>query len=122
MAQNKLIDTFTGIGSTSAGSSITLLSSTPPNSINSLVYLHVLATAAGEQRASWFRVGSVHKSAAGTITVDAEEDVYPRFSTDGIKKADIAVIINGGTIELQATGDVDFGTIDWQATAQVYRS
>lgn len=96
MANSRIIDEVTGIGTTTAGSTVTLISSTPPNDINTLAFAWVLASAAGSERATWLRVGSVHKDSGGTITLDAETDVFPSFSTNGIKHSTIAVIAADG--------------------------
>lgn len=122
MSNSRLIDEVVGIGTTNAGSTVTLISSTPPNDINTLAFAWVLASAAGDERASWLRAGTVHKDSGGTITLDSETDVFPSFSTNGIKHSTIAVVATGGTISLQATGDPAAGDINWQAIVRYFRS
>ena len=122
MTQTRLIDEIAGVGTTNAGSTVTLITATPPNNINSLVFLWVLATAAGNERASWFRTGSIHKDGGGTITIDTEADLSPSFTTNGIKHATIASVISGASIRLDVTGDPDAGDISWQAIARFFRS
>lgn len=122
MANERLISEFVGTGTTTGASTTTLISSTPPNDINSLAFAWVLAKATGDERASWLRAAAVHKSAGGTITVDAETDVLPSFSTNGIKHATIQAVVVGASIELQVTGDGAGPDISWQGVVRFYRS
>lgn len=122
MSQTRLIDEVVGLGSTTGGSTVTLISSTPPNNINTLAFAWVLANATGNERATWFRSGAIHKDGAGVLTLDSEGDVFPSFSTNAIKHATIAVVINVGSIELQATGDPAGPDITWQAIVRYFRS
>lgn len=123
MANERLIDEVVGTGTTTAGSTVTLVASTPPNDINSMGFAWVLATAAGNERANWLRGGAIHKDGSGVITLDAEVDIFPPFSTNGIKHSTIAIVISGGTVQLQATGDAGFaGIINWQAIVRFFRS
>lgn len=123
MSQTKIIDELVGTATTTNGSTATILSSTPPNDINTLAFAWVIASAAGEERAKWVRSGTIRKSGAGVVTLDVEEDLLPMFSTNGIKHSTIAVVISGGTVSLDVTGDPGFvGDIFWQATVKFYRS
>lgn len=124
MSQTRIIDELVGLGSTTGASTVTLISATPPNNINTLGFAWVIANAAGNERATWFRSGAVHKDGAGVLTLDSEGDIFPSFSTNGIKHAAIAVVINGGSIELRATGDGTPGAPDitWQAVVRFFRS
>ena len=107
---------------TGAGSSV-LVSSTPPNGINSFVLAWILARCPTTgDRAQWFRSGYVNKTAGGVLTVDKQEDVVKAYATNGIKQADIDVQISGGTVSILAIGDASQANlIEWQAHVQVTR-
>lgn len=124
MAQTKIIDYVGGTGATVGASTVTLVSSNPPNDINTLALLHVLATCPStDDRAVWFQAAYLHKSALGVFTIDKRSDIVPSFATNGIKHADIdGVIVGGTTVELQATGDAGGPPIAWEAYVYFIRS
>ena len=119
----KIIDFVGGTGSTVAASTTTLITSTPPNSVNTLAIIYVLATCpSSEDRAAWYQVAFAHKSAAGVFTLDKIGDIISAFATNPIKHASIAIVISGGTIELQVTGDASGPPIEWEAYVYYIRS
>lgn len=124
MTQTRLIDEVSGIGTTVGGGTLDIITATPPNGINSLLFAWVLASATGDERASWLRGAAVHKSAGGVVAIDSEVDLIPGFSTNGIKHASIAGVVSGANIILRCTGDATPGApdINWQAVVRFYRS
>ena len=124
MAQERLISEFVGIGATVGGASLDIITSTPPNSISTLLFAWVIARAAGDERAFWLRCAAVNKTGAGVVSIDSETDVLPSFSTNGIKHAAVNGFVSGGSIILRVTGDGTPGApdIDWQAVVRFYRS
>lgn len=124
MAQERLISEFVGIGSTVGGATLDIITSTPPNSISTLLFAWVIARATGDERAFWLRGATINKTAGGVVTIDSEGDVIPSFSTNGIKHSAINGFVSGGNIVLQVTGDGTIGAPDiaWQAVVRFYRS
>lgn len=121
----KIYDFITNTVQTTGGSSATILTSTPPNSINTIATLEIIARCqATDDRAYWYRIGYVNKNSAGVLTVDKQADVIPQFSTNPIKKADIDVQISGGTVNIVVTGDPGFAAqpLEWQALCIFWRT
>lgn len=124
MTQSRVIDYVMGTGSTTGAGTVDLITRTPPNDTNTLIFLYVLATTAGTDRATWLRGGFLYKSSGGTLTLDSEDDIIGNFSTSAIHQADIDVVLSGGDVILRATGDGSPGAPDilWQAAALFIRS
>ena len=119
-----VVDFFGAIASTVAGSTTTILTSTPPAGINSVALVYVTARAPGtDDVASWWQGLFAHKTAGGVLTLDRLADVIPAFATNDIKHSSIALNVVGGTVNLDVTGDPGFpGQIDWQAYVWRLRS
>lgn len=122
MTQSRLIDEVSGVGTTVAGGTLDIITATPPNDINTLLFAWVLASATGDERAFWLRGAAIHKTSGGVVTIDSETDMIPSFSTNGIKHASIAGVVSGANIILQCTGDAGGPNISWQAVVRFYRS
>lgn len=117
------IDFFGGEGSTVAGGSVTVLSSTPPVGINSLAIVYVLARCPStDDRAYWFQGLFANVTPLGVLTVDQRSDIIPAWSTNDIKHADIDFVISGGAIDLVVTGDPAGPDINWEAYVWRIRS
>lgn len=123
MPQSRIDDGFMGTATTTAGSTATILSSTPPNAVNSFVVLYVLARCPTTgDRAYWWRGGYVNKDGAGVLTVDKQEDILKAFATTGIRKADIDVQVSGGTVNVVVVGDSTLAPlVEWQALVRILR-
>lgn len=125
MAGLKIYDFITNTVDTLGGASATILTSTPPNSINTIATLQVIARCqVTNDRAYWHRSGYVNKTSGGVLTIDKVADVIPSFSTNPIKKADVDVQISGGTVNIVVIGDPGFAVnpLEWQALCIFWRT
>lgn len=123
MPQSRIDDGFMGTATTTAGASATILSSTPPNGMNSFVSLLVVARCPiSGDRAYWWRGGFVNKDGVGALTVDKQEDAIKAFATAGLKQADIDVQVSGGTVNVIVIGDAaQPNPVEWQALVRIVR-